>query len=209
MEFWLSFNNKAEVLRLPVVPPSFEISKGNNINVVNITEFGEIAVIGIGKLATIEISSFFPIRDYPFCQYSDFPKPYECVNLIERWKDSKRPIRLIITDTNINMACCIEDFKYSQKDGSGDVYFSLSLKEYRFVTVTNSALSTQQTNISSPVQRPVEDKVTPNNYVVKEGDSLWVIAKKVYGDGSKYTLILQANGLKSTIIQPGQKLVIA
>ena len=40
MEFWLSFNNRQEVLRLPVPPPSFEISKGTNITVINITELG-------------------------------------------------------------------------------------------------------------------------------------------------------------------------
>ena len=125
MEFWLSFNNRQEVLRLPVLPPSFEISKGTSITTVDVNELGEIALIGRGKLATIEISTFFPNREYPFCQYTGFPKPYECVTMIERWKDSKRPIRLIISDTNINMACCIESFSYGERDGSGDVYFTL------------------------------------------------------------------------------------
>lgn len=45
-------------------------------------------------------------------------------------------------------------------------------------------------------------------YTVKKGDSLWKIASKLLGKGSKYTQIQKANGLKSTLIRVGQKLKI-
>lgn len=45
-------------------------------------------------------------------------------------------------------------------------------------------------------------------YTVKKGDSLWNIAKKLLGSGSKYTKIQKANGLKGSLIKPGQKLKI-
>ena len=35
-------------------------------------------------------------------------------------------------------------------------------------------------------------------YTVQSGDSPWVIAQKVYGNGSKYPLIMSANGLSDT-----------
>lgn len=34
-----------------------------------------------------------------------------------------------------------------------------------------------------------------DTYTVQAGDSLWLIAQKVYGDGTKYKLIMDANGL--------------
>jgi len=37
-----------------------------------------------------------------------------------------------------------------------------------------------------------------DTYTVQGGDSLWTIAQKVYGDGTKYPLIMSANGLTST-----------
>ncbi len=46
------------------------------------------------------------------------------------------------------------------------------------------------------------------SYEVKKGDSLWKIAQMHYGDGSKWPLIAQANGLPTTgnpVIYPGQK----
>lgn len=45
-------------------------------------------------------------------------------------------------------------------------------------------------------------------YTVKKGDSLWKIASKLLGTGTKYTQIQKANGLKSSLIRVGQKLKI-
>jgi hypothetical protein len=55
--------------------------------------------------------------------------------MIENWIDQKVPIRLIITDTNINKEFSIEGFSYREQDGTGDVYFSLDLKEYRRISL--------------------------------------------------------------------------
>jgi len=46
-------------------------------------------------------------------------------------------------------------------------------------------------------------------YIVQKGDSPWRIAEKVYGDGAKYRLILEANSLgEGQYLQPGMKLRI-
>ena len=53
----------------------------------------------------------------------------------------------------------------------------------------------------TPVPRttPVGSSTTlqpgADTYTVQSGDSLWVISQKVYGDGSKYKLIMQANDM--------------
>ena len=45
-------------------------------------------------------------------------------------------------------------------------------------------------------------------YTVKKGDSLWAIAKKQLGNGSRYPEIVKLNQLGKKGIQPGQKLKI-
>lgn len=45
-------------------------------------------------------------------------------------------------------------------------------------------------------------------YTVQPGDSLWGIAVKLLGDGTKYKDIMNLNGLSSIIIHPGQVLKI-
>lgn len=48
-----------------------------------------------------------------------------------------------------------------------------------------------------------------SEYIVKEGDVIWNISKKVYGNGSHFQKILDANGLtEKSILKPGQKLII-
>ena len=53
---------------------------------------------------------------------------------------------------------------------------------------------------------------TVDTYTVKEGDTLSVIAKKIYGDESDYQKIYDANkdliGPNPDLIKPGQELTI-
>lgn len=49
----------------------------------------------------------------------------------------------------------------------------------------------------------------PGPYTVAAGDTLWDIAERVYGDGTQYTRIAQANGLSNPdLITPGESLII-
>lgn len=46
------------------------------------------------------------------------------------------------------------------------------------------------------------------NYTVKNGDTLWGIAKKLLGDGNRYREIQKENGLADTVIRAGMVLKI-
>ena len=45
-----------------------------------------------------------------------------------------------------------------------------------------------------------------STYTVVAGDTLWTIAQKRLGNGSRYREIMTLNGLNSTVIRAGQKL---
>lgn len=49
---------------------------------------------------------------------------------------------------------------------------------------------------------------TYKEYTVVKGDSLWGIAQKLLGNGTRYTEIVKLNGLTSNVIYSGQKLKI-
>lgn len=208
MEIWLSWQNNTERLRLPVLPPSFEVSVGNLNTRVNINEIGNINLIGKSDLKEMTIESFFPAQEYYFVEYTGFPKPYECVEMIEKWRLSGKPIRLIITDTPINIAMAIENFSYGERDGTGDVYYSLELAEYVFLETRTES---KQRGYKLEGERPVTKEI-PKEYIIKPGDTLWSIAKKLTGNGANWKTIYDKNknviGSNPNLIFPGQKLVI-
>ena len=53
-----------------------------------------------------------------------------------------------------------------------------------------------------------EESEPMQTYTVENGDTLWKISKKLFGNGSKYKNIMTANGLTSTMLKPGMVLTI-
>ena len=119
---------------------------------------------------------------------------------------------MIITGTKINFQVTIETLKYGEQDGTGDVYYDLTLKEYRAVEIKKTKLKKKKktTKKKNKPKRPAAKKKT-KTYTVKSGDCLWNIAKKFYGNGAQYTKIYNANKGKiknPNLIYPGQVLTI-
>ncbi|BCQ08483.1 lectin [Mycobacterium heckeshornense] len=64
-----------------------------------------------------------------------------------------------------------------------------------------------------PEAAPAEPAPAPEpaarTYTVESGDTLWAIAERFYGDGSKYQVIADASGISNPdLIHPGQVLTI-
>lgn len=111
-----------------------------------------------------------------------------------------------MTETSINVDVYIDSFRPSLRGGHGDIHYSVELVEARHYTVTTDA----PTAGVGPRARPTPPP--PRTYTVKPGDSLWAIARRVYGNGSKWRVIYDANrnviGKNPNLIYPGQVLRI-
>jgi LysM repeat protein len=202
MEF--SFYGENSELILPVTPDSFNVSKGSLNSTVDVLDVGEINLISntnSGKLKSISFSSFFPKRKGSYCENNYFPDPYECVNRFEEWMNDGSKLEFTISETNVSrMIVTVENFEYGEKDGTGDVYYSLELKEYR--TLALEAAITNTTVESSSV-RPVE---IPTQYEVKANDNLTKIAAKY---GTTVDSLVAKNNIKNRdLIYIGQVLNI-
>lgn len=91
----------------------------------------------------------------------------------------------------------------NEEDSADDFQLSYDDRERN---LNGSWLEVKPTIIKSTKQvKKQVAKTEVINYVVKRGDTLWAIARKYLGSGTKYPQIAQENGIKNpNLIYPGQ-----
>jgi nucleoid-associated protein YgaU len=214
-EFWLT--RGTDRLRFPVTPETISVSSPFGYTDVEVAQLGEVTIFGNREPKEVTISSFWPAQYNPsYCDYSGFMKPWDFVKKIEGWQDRKVQYRLTITGTGINVVVTIRDFQYEEKAGNvGDIYFSITLKEYRTTDVRWQSTTPKKTTSTTKTTRPPATKkavTLPRTYTVKKNDTLQKIAKAYYGSVNQWRKIYNANtkviGKNPNLIYPGMKLVI-
>ena len=50
--------------------------------------------------------------------------------MLDEWKTSKKVVRVIVTDMDINLAMLMDELNYSGNEGDEDIYYTMSFSEY-------------------------------------------------------------------------------
>lgn len=217
-EYWFKAKD-GSTLRLAV--PVEEVPENLSVDIqsFSILKKGEICFFSGIKASDIKISSFFPARNYSFCQYSDFPSPEESKAFFKRVIDSQDPLTFIMTGTDINKEYFIEKFSTVYKQGREDLFFTLELKEAPKLTIEKSILAKKEKedalfraskkaeNNTSKISSVKNQRV----HTVSRNETLTGIAHKYYGKTGDYRKIFNANKplIKNpNIIKVGWKLII-
>lgn len=211
---------------LPVAPPKLTVKINNANKTVTLINEGEINILKMAGLTDIEFECRIPQEQYPFAVYkSGFKGADYFLDCFESLKAGKAPFQFIVCrrrptgkrlfDTNIKVS--MEDYKITEdaKDGF-DVLVKIKLKQWR-------DYGTKTVNITNDMEKPkasvepqrevgVTAPTETQTYTVVKGDCLWNIAKRFYGNGSKYSTIYNASrsviGGNPNLIYPGQVLTI-
>ena len=191
------FIDGAEELVLPVTPQQVEVSNGVKIETVSIQALGDVHIAANRTLTDVNISSFFPARSYSFARIDR--RPYEYVQWFKRAIARKRPVRFIVIGTDINMAVLTSDIRYGETDGPNDIHYTLSLSRYSPLRPESGAEPRPENGTDS----------APETYTVAAGDTLWSIARRFLGSGSRYMEIANANNMSDpNVLMVGQVLII-
>jgi len=132
MDIFLSVNNREQVIQLPIVPSEFKVASPVNNETFTTINQGDIKLFGERGLKAITIDSFFPHHDknYSFARANTY-KRWEYIEIIESWIERKLRVRLIATGSPVNIVMAIDNFEYGYQDGSGDIYYTLALSEFK------------------------------------------------------------------------------
>lgn len=192
METWITLDD--DRLRLPITP-TFNVQYRNNNQETSTNEVGGVNLAGKPALREVSFDSFFPAQRYDFVEFegAEVEDPDYYVRKLKEWEAAEKPLRLIITETPFNFAVLITGFSPAEKDGTGDRYYTLELKEY---------VETERTEYSIPIEKRtvaewykwLEDaKYDQGVKTAKElYETKWAKAKSLTGEGENYKLLDKA-----------------
>ena len=187
-------------MSLPVLPEKIEVNQRSQNASYTLMDIGEITLIKTPKQRELRVSSFFPGENDAFRDGAAAPGAY--VGKITEFFNAKKPVGFVVKGIacGLSLSVTIESFSYYEQAGdTGTVYFTLDLKEYRAFGAQKSSAESIKTRESG--------FAGPKTYKVQSGDTLWAIAKRLLGDGSRYTEIVKLNDIENpNLIYPGRVL---
>ena len=195
-------------LVLPVTPAKYTWRHPNRIETVRLDQLGELNLYGGARMGECTLEDvLFPAQLYPFCVPGARADPWGYLYDLESWSDKGAKLRWIVSGTGINTSVLIEEISFGERDGTNDVYATITLRQWRRPEAPVRAIS------GGGAETPRESgsgAASVKTYTVVKGDCLWNIAKKFYGSGADYKKLAAANPqIKNpNLIYPGQVLTI-
>jgi nucleoid-associated protein YgaU len=203
-------------INIPVLPAKLNVSSPGKNERVTVLELGEVLLLRKKGLRILSWESFFPVSKAPYT-VGQIRDPVSIVQAIQKARDQKSPVRFLITGTDLdcNLRMGIDSFEYEERSGElGDLYYTIKLYEWKDISPKRIVLpeKKEEPAKTQEPERPGTPEQTSKTYTVKPGDCLWNIAKAIYGKGSDYTKIYNANkgviGSNPNLIYAGQVFTI-
>ena len=157
---------------------------------------GEVDLGATRNLTIVTMSGIFPHPDngYNFI-FSKGYSPMHFVNYLYQWMENQNDLLMQYrTDTQkiCHLNCRVQDFDFAEEDGTKNVRYNLTLREYR----KNNLNVADDEAISARAR----ETYGSDFYYVDEGDTLISIAKKIYGDSSMWKYLQNKNDLKNPLV---------
>ena len=133
-------------------------------------------------------------RDEPIVKKNSWKEPNECVKILGSFMKNETVLNLIVTETWINVDVTISSFQPRPVGAYGNVEYSITFVQKKPLQIYTA----DELGIGKSVKKtkPRNDSGGPSGggtYTVVGGDTLWGIASKKLGSGSKWAQIYDAN----------------
>lgn len=177
---------------LDVNPKEISVTQQNKDKTIDLLNVGEVNVKGNRGLIKTSLSTFLPASGSHFNRSGTAPG--EIVQAVRKAKNGKRSVRIVISGTDVNAKFSVSNMEEKYVEGQEDIYINWSFTEDRELNMAAIASYTGRYTDTGLSARP-EERSTPKSITLKQGDSLWNIACREYGDGSRWKDIATANGI--------------
>lgn len=188
VDIYIKERDGSTEIRVPILPEKIDWSSGGvAMATYEILDVGQVKVPAGTGLAEYKWESILPGENRTDASlFRGTPKkPKAYTDILERWKKKQPVLTLMVTGYPINKDVYLEDFTATPTGGFGDIEYSVIFTEAREIKVG--------TTTSSKKGSGGKDSKGGTTYTIKTGDTLWAIAQKHYGAGSKWSGIYTAN----------------
>ena len=189
---------------MPVTPDTYQWTVGKRIETININALGDVYRPGGMTRFSGNLDFLLPAQDYPWMEAGSHAEPQYYLDYLNAWAADGKVIRMVITGTEINTLIYIEDVTQSEKDGTGDRYVTVAIREYcdleaKEVAAAGGTQNNGRANDASSSRKT-------QSYTIVSGDTLSVICRRYYGKSSAkyYNALAKYSGIKNPhLIYPG------
>lgn len=182
-KIYIKFGSRKVVI--PVNPEEITIKYPSDNKDYDVIGVGQVVIPRKPGLKEISWEGFFPANtSEPYVDAAAYD-PEEYVDWFERAMKKQQKVRLIITRSklyNTNIRCIVSEFETTDKGGEpGDMYYSLTLREYRdyspqMVSIINTSAAQSEPQAAEAVsetERPVETPVLRVGAAVIANGQYW------------------------------------
>ncbi len=211
-------------IALPLPPEAVKCKAEGKFITYNVINAGEVKLPNGEKLVKFSWSGRLPgasMRHMRMVSASDWRSPKEIQGIISMWRRYGKRLRLLVTGTTINHDVYLESYTVDNSK-LDTVEYSISFVVAKDILVYTTAElnienTTKKTTTPTTIERAASAEAAASSSqsttcTVKSGDTLWTIAKKYLGNGSRYMEIYEANkdiiGSNPNLIYPGQVFTI-
>lgn len=139
------------------------------------------------------------------------PDPQYYLDYLTAWARDKKTVRMVITGTEINALVYIEEVTQEERDGTGDRYVTVAVREYENLEAVAVANPNAGTGNAGRAPAQTAGSGRPQSYTIVRGDTLSIICRRYYGRSTPkyYNALAKYNGIKNPhLIYSGRVLTI-
>ena len=215
-EFYLTNLDPEEELRFCMTPEKVKVQTSTRFRSYNIVELGELKIPKGEQLTRISWEGILPgagILMYPFVTHEIYEDPQELLKVFKRWRGRGSKLKLLITQTPLNLEVYMDKFDWEASGGLGDYKYSIELVAakdliVRTVEEADKFRQEQKDTYEEELKNREKNKSKAGKRI-KKIDDIYSVVKLVTGSGDFGDILnvagmagLDLGGMKLSAFKP-------